>query len=79
MKNLKDKIVGIFAGIGIMSLLMGTYSGPTQQVNYGAPESHEWEMTIREDASVAYLINKKTGEVRKYDANSSRYIIPKLN
>tara|TARA_X000001036_G_C20595718_1_gene772767 strand:+ start:712 stop:951 length:240 start_codon:yes stop_codon:yes gene_type:complete len=79
MKNLKDKIISIFAGIGIMSLLMGAYSEQSQRVNYGTPESHEWEMIIRDDASVAYLLNKKTGEVRKYDANSSRYIIPKLD
>jgi len=79
MKNLKDNIIGMFAVIGIMTLLMGSYSEQSQRVNYGTPESHEWEMIIRDDASVAYMVNKKTGEVRKYDANSSRYIIPKLN
>ena len=60
MKNLKDKIISIFAGIGIMSLLMGAYSEQSQRVNYGTPESHVWELVGVEGR--AFAINKVTGE-----------------
>ena len=77
-ENWKDKVLAIFAAIGLMSLLMGNYS-PQSQQDFGTPASHEWEMFLREDASASYLVNKKTGEVRKYDANLKTYIIPKRN
>ena len=35
MKNWKDKVLGVFAGIGIMSLLMSSYSNQPQQ--YSTP------------------------------------------
>ena len=37
MKNWKDKVLGIFAGIGVMSLLMATNS-QQPNVNYGTPK-----------------------------------------
>ena len=38
MKNWKDKVLGIFAGIGIMSLLMSSNSQTT------TPDSHVWQI-----------------------------------
>ena len=46
MKNWKDKVLGIFAGIGIMSLLMATNS-QQPNLNYGVPESFIWEFHTR--------------------------------
>ena len=67
MKNWKDKVLGIFAGIGIMSLLMGSYSSQPQQ--YSTPESHVWQLisSLNETGEGRmYAINVKTGEVRKF-------------
>ena len=36
MKNWKDKVLGIFAGIGIMSLLMAS-NLQQRNINYGVP------------------------------------------
>jgi len=78
MKNWKDKVLGIFAGIGVMSLLMATNS-QQPNVNYGTPESHVWEMYNVEGR--AFAINKRNGEVRKYERiageNSSEYFVMK--
>jgi len=61
MKNWKDKVLGIFAGIGVMALLMGNYVQQPKGI---------WEMHITNhtsDDGVAYSINTETGEVRKYN------------
>tara|TARA_R100001440_G_scaffold19567_2_gene33023 strand:+ start:3130 stop:3471 length:342 start_codon:yes stop_codon:yes gene_type:complete len=71
MKNWKDKVLGIFAGIGVMSLLMATNS-QQPNVNYGTPESHVWEMVRQEGSAAVYTINKVTGEVR--DINVHQYV-----
>ena len=68
MKNWKDKVLGIFAGIGVMSLFMASNS---QQPNFNGVnhESHVWEMKAVERQGAddrVYLFNKQTGEVRKY-------------
>ena len=70
MKNWKDKVLGIFAGIGVMTLFMASNS---QQPNLygGTPESHVWEMKAVERQSAddrVYMFNKQTGEVRKYSS-----------
>ena len=67
MKNWKDKVLGVFAGIGIMSLLMSSYSNQPQQ--YSTPESHVWQLksTLNESGEGRmYAINVQTGEVRKF-------------
>ena len=68
--QIKDIVIGIFAVIGFTAIVMGfnTPSEP-QQVTYGTPESHVWEMYMNstETRTKVFLINKKTGEVRKYD------------
>ena len=65
-KNLK--VLGIFAGIGIMSLLMASNS-QEPKVNYGVPESFVWEFHTDEPLA----INRVTGEVRKYNTSQVEY------
>ena len=80
MKNWKDKVLGIFAGIGIMSLLMASNS-QEPKVNYGTPESHVWEIykggTVRlgtlKYEDVTFMINKETGEVRSLTSLTQYY------
>ena len=69
MKNWKDKVLGIFAGIGIMSLLMGSYSSQPQQITYGTPESHVWGINDG-PAQGAFLYNKVTGQIKQLSSNS---------
>ena len=79
MKNWKDKVLGIFAGIGIMSLLMATNS-QQPNLNYGTPKSHVWGMhSINMPGTAAapprmmvYSYNKETGEVRKHETQFNR-------
>ena len=68
MKNWKDKVLGIFAGIGIMSLLMASNS-QQPNVNYGTPESHVWELNDG-PAQGAFLYNKVSGEIKQLSSNS---------
>ena len=55
MKNWKDKVLGIFAGIGLMSLLMGNYSNPPATANY---EFYDLKDTR------GIIFNKVTGEIK---------------
>ena len=68
MKNWKDKVLGIFAGIGIMSLLMAS-NLQQRNINYGVPESFVWEFHTDEPLA----INRVTGEVRKYNTSQIEY------
>ena len=83
--QIKDIVIGIFAVIGFTAIVMG-FNNPAepQQVTYGTPESHVWELVM--DGSTtegrAYLYNKITGEVRKYHrkikgSDTSKYIVMK--
>ena len=68
--QIKDIVIGIFAVIGFTAIVMG-FNNPQepQQVTYGTPESHVWEiMTAFETTGQerVYTLNKVTGEVRKY-------------
>ena len=74
MKNWKDKVLGIFAGIGIMSLLMSSNSQTT------TPDSHVWQiesarMNGANSSPVAFLYNKKTGEEFKLNVYGSNEMI----
>ena len=78
MKNIKDIALLAFAVIGfytIITAFTSTESNQPQQV-YGTPESHVWEIYRQDDSSYAYLLNKVTGEVRKYESASNRYRKP---
>ena len=66
--QIKDIVIGIFAVIGFTAIVMG-FNNPQepQQVTYGTPESHVWEIlsVTGEGDGVAIMYNKKSGEVRK--------------
>ena len=68
--QIKDIVIGIFAVIGFTAIVM-SFNSPQkpQQVAYGTPESHVWEMHSASDNTETFVfaINKITGEVRKYD------------
>ena len=66
MKNIKDITISIFAIIGFVAIISGFTNQAEQstQPTYGTPESHVWE--LQTDNSYAYVLNKQTGEVRKY-------------
>ena len=72
--QIKDIVIGIFTVIGFTAVVMGftnqteTQQEP-QQVVYGTPESHVWEIITSFEATNqqrVYTLNKVTGEVRKY-------------
>ena len=67
--QIKDIAIGIFAVIGFTAIVMG-FNNPAepQQVTYGTPESHVWEMHMSSSDSKTYVysINKQTGEVRRH-------------
>ena len=79
MKNIKDITISIFAIIGFVAIVSGFTNNETesQQMN-GTPESHVWELYRQADSSYAYLLNKKTGEVRKYQSSAKNYTKPML-
>ena len=77
MKNIKDITISIFAIIGFVALVTGfTNEAEQPQQMYATPESHVWEMFRQEGSSFGYLVNKQTGEVRKYAATTNKYLIP---
>jgi hypothetical protein len=61
--QIKDIVIGIFAVIGFTAIVMG-FNNPAepQQVTYGTPESHVWELTNVDGR--AYAINKVTGDIK---------------
>lgn len=79
MNNIKDIVIGIFAVIGFAAIVTG-FTNETSDPQY--PESHVWEMeTSDADNGRAYMYNKVTGEVRKYEAGTttfSDYVIMQL-
>ncbi len=64
--KLKDLVLYSLACIGVVSLFI---SATTQPQVTSTPESHVWEMhsTSNNNKSHAFAINKKTGEVKKYE------------
>ena len=57
------------ACIGAVSLFLSAYQ--PQQTTSTVPESHVWELGFAESGSgtaIPFSINKKTGEVRKYQS-----------
>ena len=72
--QIKDIVIGIFAVIGFTAIVMG-FNNPAepQQVTYATPESHVWEMHMSssDNSTLAFAINKVTGEVRKYETQFS--------
>ena len=69
MKNIKDILIGLFAVIGFTAIVTG-FTNETSDPQY--PESHVWEMEVSEaDSGRAYMYNKVTGEVRKYETGNA--------
>ena len=64
--KLKDLVLYSLACIGVVSLFI---SATTQPQVTSTPESHVWEMhsTSHNNSSFMFAINKKTGDVRKYE------------
>jgi len=62
----KDYLLYSLAFIGVVSLFI---SATTQPQVTSTPDSHVWEMhsTSNNTDSHMFAINKKTGEVRKYE------------
>tara|TARA_Y100001968_G_scaffold287783_1_gene289487 strand:+ start:208 stop:501 length:294 start_codon:yes stop_codon:yes gene_type:complete len=68
----KDLLLYTLATIGVVALFI---SATQTQVSHTTPESHEWELGFAEFQGAGnwarpYAINKKTGEVRKYNHSS---------
>jgi len=78
MKNLKDIVIGIFAVIGFFAIASGFSNNQAQASTPSVPESHVWEMYRVDQSPYAYVLNKQTGEVRKYMNSSRNYTIPPL-
>ena len=67
MKHIKDITISIFAIIGfafVLSSFTSNETSETQEVVYGTPESHVWE--IVGVAERAFAINKVTGETKLF-------------
>tara|TARA_A100001015_G_scaffold286628_1_gene355542 strand:- start:39 stop:344 length:306 start_codon:yes stop_codon:yes gene_type:complete len=83
MKNIKDITISIFAIIGFVAIVTGfTNEAEQPQQMYATPESHVWSFHISDPSgggnvagskhSMAFAINKVTGEVRKYETFYNR-------
>ena len=78
MKNIKDITISIFAVIGFVAIITAFTNQPEQANQTTTPESHVWEMYRQTESSYAYVLNKQTGEVRKYLSSGKNYKIPPL-
>jgi len=77
MKNIKDITLSIFAIIGFVFILSSfNIQAETQETNSTVPESHEWQIYLR-DGTTGWLLNKKTGEVKGLQAQGEYIFIPK--
>ena len=79
MKNIKDITISIFAIIGfafVLSSFTNKETEETTQQVIGTPQHHVWELKRQEGSSYAYLYNKVTGEVRKYESSRQIFVIP---
>ena len=88
MKHIKDITISIFAIIGfafVLSSFTSNETTETQEVVYGTPESHVWELEVvpadagSSSKARAFAINKVTGEtkllVRRYNPGTSNVTI----
>ena len=73
----KDLLLYSLATIGVVALFI---SATQPQESHGTPESHVWEF---HNSNSPFAINKKTGEVRAYNAHlndlkrKSEYVVVK--
>ena len=73
MKNIKDIVIGIFAVIGFAAIITGFTNEAVEEIDPQYPESHVWEMYRTPSDGITYTLNKKTGEVRKYNTIANKY------
>ena len=75
--TIKNSIIGAFAIFGLVALISSSNNAPTI-IHEGSntPESHVWEMYRQTESAYAYLLNKETGEVRKYVSSGKGYTVP---
>ena len=67
MKNWNDKIIGIFAGIGIMAILMSSYSQQSQNGKYMVA------IGVDDDkGSIILKMDTQTGETYRCDKKGLR-------
>ena len=66
MKNFKDITISIFAIIGFVTIL-SSFNNQSQETHSTVPESHVWEMKLKDTGTTYFLYNKITGEVRSYE------------
>ena len=73
--SIKDIIIGIFAIIGFYAVVTGFNSPQETQTEQtiitGTPESHQWDMVLKETNNTYFLFNRVTGEVRHYEIVNS--------
>ena len=66
MKNWKDKVLGILSAIGIMALLMSSYSQQNQNGKYTVAVGADGDNTI------IIKMNTQTGETYRWDKRGLR-------
>ena len=80
MKTKNDLKTGILIGIGMIVIPLILMSSSTSSSNngiVGTPESHVWEIYLRE-GTTGWLLNKKTGEVKGLQAQNESIFIPRI-
>ena len=57
MKIIKDITISIFTVIGFVAIITAFTNQPEQanQIAYGTPESHVWEMHLHQDRELIFL------------------------
>jgi hypothetical protein len=79
MKNIKDITISIFAIIGFVAIL-SSFNNQSQETHSTVPESHIWSFHTINPSGMggqganAFSMNKVTGEVRRYDAETNAHI-----
>ena len=80
MKNWKDKVLGIFAGIGLMSLLMGfdqweIDSGVRESNGGGSGGVYQFQSFYdsKRDAYIYLSMDSRTGVVYRWDSSNKRW------
>jgi hypothetical protein len=72
-----DKKSILIGALGASLLFVSIGAGTNSAIQTLTPESHVWEFHVSnpsasDKSGMAFAINKKTGEVRKYNSYSSR-------
>ena len=68
MKNWKDKVLGIFAGIGIMSLLMASNNQSSQTGRYLISTSERGNVGI-----IITKMDSQNGDMWRWDKKGNKY------